>query len=414
MANKFYNTFSFIGEATVPRESDKLTQGTKFDSGWAKLSMKLGVKESQSNSQYVTLDAMLPPTDTYEMAKPHKDGEGKKIKFQYKDRNSSAVIDNVSNFAMLVVDFETDFEKKAERIQLQMKIRNLLQRETLSDEDNEKLAEYKKKVEELSDNIHTFVNEVDVINFLVKNIETIKQNKIKITGNVDKSTSKGKYYTNYKFNRFEFVPQDTKNELKVSCDLYFDKDAVDETDFKTEKKIILNTYVKSYDGTVKEDRYYPQQIIIDASKVDLENPKHVAKLDFTKDTFKVKGKNVYHIPAELKVLNGSTMVEFTIDMLEPRHRLQVELGSKKLEDYKPKGGYVIGDKVSEIRFVNIIDNDYPDGAEDTEISVKEFEDLIATSSADKTIQEVKKEQVKQDEVVVVQDAEDDELDELFG
>ena len=414
MANKFYNTFRFTGEVAVPKEESKLTSMTKFDSGWSKLSMKLGVKESQTNSQFVTLDAMIPPTETYEMAKPHKDGSGKKVKYQYKDRQSGVVIDNVSDFAKLTVDFETDFDKKSERIQLQMKIRNLLQRDTLTDDDKEKLNTYKQQVVELSDNVHTFVNEIDVINFLQDNMEIVKAHKIRITGNVDKSTSKGKYYTNYKFDKFEFVDAETKNELKVSCDMYFDKDAVDESDFKDTKKVMVNTFIKSYDGITKEDRYYPQQFVIDAAKLDMENEKHVARLNFIKDTFKVKGKNVYHIPVELNLYNGSARVEFTIDMLEPRHRQQIELELKTLDDYKPKGGFVLGDRLTELKFSKLLDGNFEDGAEDTEISISEFEELVATSSADVNIRDVKKKEVEKIEDSTQDAEEDDDLDDLFN
>lgn len=413
MANKFYNTFRFTGELAIPNDETKLTASTKFDSGWSKLSMKMGVKESQTNAQFVTLDAMIPPTESYEMSKPHKEGSGKKVKYQYKDRNSNVVIDNISDFAKITVDFETDFERKKERISLQMKIRNLLKKDTLTDDDKEKLNTYKDKVVELSDNVHEFVNEIDVIGFLKQNIEELKSHKIRISGNVEKSTSKGKYYTNYKFDKLEFVDGETKNELKVSCDVFFDKDSIDESDFKETKKILVSGYVKSYDNMVKEDRYYPHQFVIDASRLDMENDKHVAKLNFIKDTFKVKGKDMYHIPVEFNLYNGSEQVEFTIDMLEPRHRQQIELGLKTLDDYRPRGGYVLGDRVQELKFAKLLDTDFSDGAEDTEMTIGEFEDLIATSSADMSIKDVKNNS-NEDSNGSENDNNDDALDELFG
>ena len=129
----------------------------------------------------------------------------------------------------------------------------------------------------------------------------------------------------------------------------------------------------------------------------MEIPKHVGRLDFIRSTFKVKGKNVFHIPVEFNTYNGSQQVEFTIDMLEERHRTQVELGLKTLDDYKPKGGFILGGKVSEFRFAKLLDADYPDGAEDTEINTSEFEDMIESVKAKET-DEVKEESTEYDDI----------------
>lgn len=418
MANRrFYDGFKFTGELAVPKQEDKIVQETTYDSGWKKVALRVGVKESQTNSQFINLDGMIPPTQGYEMSKPHKDGEGKKVKFQYKDRLSSVVVDNVADFAKITVDMETDFEKKKERISLQMKIRNLLNKDTLTDEDKAKLKEYQEEVEAKSDNVHKFVCEIDVVEFIKENLETFKAHKVRITGNYAKTTSKAKYYTQYQPKMIELVAPDTANELKVSVDFYFDKDALDQASFKEEKKIYVNGYIKGYDSKAQAEKYYPQQFVIDANKLDMENPKHVGILEFIKTTFAVKGKNIHHIPVEFNTYNGSERVEFTIDMLEPRHKLQIELGLKTIEDYRPRGGFVLGDKVSEFKFAKLLDADYKDGAEDTEITISEFEDMIATSSADTVKLEDVKKPVKaepKEEKVEEPEAEEDMFGGLFG
>lgn len=413
---KFYNTFRFTGDLSVPNDEKKLIQEVTFDSGWKKVSLKIGVKESKANAQFVNMEAMIPPKDTFELTKPHKDGNGKKVKYQYKDRNSSAVTDNVADFSKIVVDIETDFEKKKERIGLQMKIRNLLKKDTLTDDDKEKLASYEKEHEEKSDNVHKFVNEMDVIDFIKENMDLFKARKVRISGNYSKTTSKGNYYTSYKPTTIELVAADTENSLKVSLDIYFDKDALDAADFKTDKKVYVNGYIKGYDSKAESDVYFPQQFIIDASKLDLEgNDKHKAIFEFIKSTFTVKGKNVFHIPVEFNTYNGSEMVEFTIDMLEPRHRQQVELGLKKLDDYKPKGGFVLGDFIQEFKFTKLLDTDYKDGAEDTEVTVSELEEMVATSSAETVkADDVKVKPPKEEVVEETQEEETDPFAGLFG
>lgn len=412
MAQKrFYSTFRFTGELQIPNDEKKLIQETVYDSGWTKRALKIGVKESKTNSQFVNMEGMIPGSTSFELKKPHKDGGDKKIKFPFKDRNTSAVSDSVADFAKIVVDLETDFEKKKDRISLQMKVRNITQKDTITEEDKIKLGEYRKELEEKSDNVHKFVCEVDAVDFLKENIEVLKAHKVRISGNFSRTTSKGKYYTSYQPSMIELVPSETKNELKVSTDIYFDKDSIDETDFKEDKKIYVNGYIKGYDSKTQSEKYYPQQFVIDASKLDMENPKHVGRLDFIRSTFKVKGKNVFHIPVEFNTYNGSQQVEFTIDMLEERHRTQVELGLKTLEDYKPKGGFILGGKVSEFRFAKLLDADYPDGAEDTEINTSEFEDMIATSSAETvSVEEVKS---KETDEVKEESTEYDDIDALF-
>ncbi len=415
---KIYNKFNFVGEIITPRDADKLIKEVTFDSGWGKKEIKIGIKASQSNSQFVNMECMIPPTQTYEMSKPSKE-QGSKITYAYKDRNQSAVIDNVADYALLKVDMETDFEKKKERIKAQMRVRNLLQRDTLTDDDKEKLKEYQAEVVAKSDNIHTFVNEIDMIDFIKNNLETFKAHKVKISGNYEKTTSKGKYYTSYKPQMIELVAPETPNALTVAVDFFFTKDAVDKADFKSEGKIRIDGYIKGYDSKAKIDKYYPQQFVVSSEKLDLENnEKHKALFDFIVSTYTVKGKNVFHMPTEFNIYNGVEQVEFTIDMLSQRHKTQIELGLKTLDDYKPRGGFANGNNVSEFKFARMNDKDeaFQNGAEDTNVTISELEDAIATSSEETTTVTVSKPSPSEAETrPFISDGEEEELfGDLFG
>ena len=420
--NFIRNSFRFTGMAMTPKSEEKLYKVAKLNDNWSKVSLSLGVKVDDSNGIFVGFNAMLPTDENYQMSKPSaevEDGKRGKIKFAFKDRNSESIKKQIMEMVLFTVDLEDDFEKKAQREKLRFEIMNLEKKEELTDADKEKLEQYKKDYAEKSDKIFTFVHELDFINCLKANMETLKANRIRVQGTYSVQTWNEKYYPQYNPTKVELVSSDKdeesgeykyKSELVINpLDFYFDKDCVD-NQLKQEKKIYLNGYIK---GQMKNDdgeyieAFYPQQVVINCEKFDLENEKHMGIIKFYENTFKHKKKTLHHMPIRCSVKEGVEEIDFDESLLTDFQRMQIELGLKKLSDYAPRGGKLYGDRISEIRFLGTRDDidGFDEGAVDSDIEVDEM--TIATSKPkQQTIEEVKAETPKKDE--------SDALDSLFG
>ena len=416
------NTFRFTGDTLVPKSEEKLYKVAELNKNWNKTTLSLGVKVDDSNGVFANFTAMIPTDENYQMSKPSaevEDGKRGKVKFAFKDRNSEAIKKQIMDMVLFTVDLEDDFEKKAQREKLRFEIMNLEKKEDLTDADKEKLEQHKKDYAEKSDKIFTFVHELDFINCLYSNIETLKANRIRVHGAYSIQSWNEKYFSQYNPTKVELVSSDKdeetgeykyKSELVINpLDFYFDKDCVD-NQLKQEKKIYLNGYIK---GQMKNDdgeyveAFYPQQVVINCEKFDLENEKHMGIIKFYESTFKHKKKTLHHMPLRCSVKEGAEEIEFSIDNLTDFQRMQIELGLKKLEDYAPKGGKYYGNRVSEIRFLGTRDDidGFDEGAVDSDIETDEM--IIVTSKKkEQTIEEVKKETPKKDE--------SDALDSLFG
>ena len=133
----------------------------------------------------------------------------------------------------------------------------------------------------------------------------------------------------------------------------------------------------------------PQQLIFNTSKYDIENnEKHKKLFDYKMQYLDIKNKTMQHIVWETRLVRGAEGVEWNMDLLTPKQKEQVELGIKTVDDFKPKG-QILGDKINEIRlFDPQLTGDFTDGLVDTELSMKEFEDLIYAPIVDENIEDV--------------------------
>ena len=413
------NSFRFVGELVTAKDDSKVFSQQPIGDKWSKKVLNLGIKESDSNSVFVRIEGMIPNDKTYELSRRSEavvDGKRETIKVPYVSRNSETIKKQVMQSGLLVVDLETDLEKKKEREHLRFELQNLKAKE---DSDKDKIADVEAKYKELSDNYFTFVAEEDMIDKIKENLDTIKGKRVKMTGTYSKSTYNEKYYKNYTVTRFELVGDEKKadsDEYKIPSELvinplylFFDKDSVD-NQLKEEKKIYINGYVKGQqknDDGEYVDVFFPEQVVINCENFDLENEKHMGIIKFYENTFKTKKKTLQYMPIRCSVKEGAEEIEFSIDNLTDFQRMQIELGLKKLEDYAPKGGKYYGNRVSEIRFLGTRDDidGFDEGAVDSDIETDEM--IIVTSKKkEQTIEEVKKETPKKDE--------SDALDSLFG
>ena len=112
------------------------------------------------------------------------------------------------------------------------------------------------------------------------------------------------------------------------------------------------------------------------------------------------------------LLRGAEEVDFDESMLTDKQREQVELGIKKVEDFKPRGN-IYGDKVFEYRLYDPqLKWDYADGPVDTEMKEKEFMDMVYQAIQEEKVADLDKEEEKEEAVESKKEA-DVEEEDLF-
>ena len=155
-------------------------------------------------------------------------------------------------------------------------------------------------------------------------------------------------------------------------------------------------FVNGYIGdTIKADdrfveKLFPTTIVIDYSKVDINDETQKMIFDIIKEAFEVKNKKlIYKNGVELKVISGAEEIEFNEDCLTDKQKQYIKLGIKTLDDFKPKGK-IFGDKINELRLISpTMKDEYSDGAVETVIEVKDLGLYLATDDSD-----IKKEDIK--------------------
>lgn len=391
--NKMFrqSTFEFVGNLSygdTPLSTKKLSDTSK----WSRTRLGVSVRDG-SNSEYLTMEYIhcdsVKTCKLLEMV----DKEAKMFDVNLDNTTDKNVIARVPNFARTVIDLENDFEKKDERIKLFFKKLNHERKETKTNEDLEKIKEYENQINELSGNRAEFVHMKDAIKMLNASLPMIAKQKVRVTGNVKINYYNGNARLQYIPSLIELVPEETENKLKVYTDFFYDKDGIE--DDSKEKKMYVNGYIG--ETISKADRLFPIQVVLDYTKIDEENAQHMILLKLMKDIFKITDKKQIHKNAiEINVLNGREQVEFSEDCLTEQQKMYVKMGLNKLEDFRPRGNSY-GDKIQELRVAKADLKEMPEGSIEV-FSIKDLDDYLAQDDSDKTVKDVKKDEVKEEVV----------------
>jgi len=414
--SRLYNTFEFVGNINIPKNKDKFLEVKDSASGWSGHRLNFAVQESKTNGVFVEMYggySKAKQNKVYSFGKGTENNKGGKLEIPWEDRLSPETVDLVADFKKFVIDFTTDQELKEKFEQIRYEIRTLEYKDDPTPEEQDKLHQLKQELAEKDVDRHEFIHEYDAIVFLANKLEEYKNYKFKLTGQVDFSESKGKFYRKFKPTTIEIVPNDTPNQLRSLMDIFFTKDSLDDKDFKKEKKVYVDGYVMCYDGNAKKDQFFPQQLMINASKLDFENETHVKRLEFLKNKFKVTGKGVYHLQWVVNIFRGADTVEFTFNDLTPSQKEAVEFGFNKVEDFAPKGG-MLGETLYENRLVKPVleklndHNDFSGGAVESSYEVEDLDFVPAQKDNNKPV-DTKPETKTEDKP-----ATSVELDDLFA
>lgn len=349
----YQSRFSFCGTPVIPKQKadtkrpfckeiskkDEKTKETK-----KMLSMTFGIKETDMNMAFVEA------FDSQQKVIKTMDVDNEKMDVDWDDRFDEDIIEKVANYRKYIVDLGDEHGGRQEFI-------------TAYD-----------MIEHLREHLPNYDGRVVVIGQFTR----------------DWYAKKKTYFSKFRIQNVFAAPEERKNRLLLTMDLFYNKSSLDDSDFNENKKMTLDCYIEQYINKDEGRKYVPIQVVFSGAKYDLENEKHKKLFDYKMKYIKVKNKNMVHIPWEIVLLRGAEEAEFDESMLTDSQREQVELGIKSVDDFRPKGN-IYGDRIDEFRlFEPKLEGDYADGVLECDDTADEFEEKIFVPAADETMEEAKK------------------------
>lgn len=349
----YQSRFSFCGTPVIPKQKadtkrpfckeiskkDEKTKETK-----KMLSMTFGIKETDMNMAFVEA------FDSQQKVIKTMDVDNEKMDVDWDDRFDEDIIEKVANYRKYVVDLGDEHGGRQE-----------------------------------------FITAYDMIEHLREHLPNY-DGRVVVTGQFTRDwyAKKKTYFSKFRIQNVFAAPEERKNRLLLTMDLFYNKSSLDDSDFDENKKMTLDCYIEQYINKDEGRKYVPIQVVFSGAKYDLENEKHKKLFDYKMKYIKVKNKNMVHIPWEIVLLRGAEEAEFDESMLTDSQREQVELGIKSVDDFRPKGN-IYGDRIDEFRlFEPKLEGDYADGVLECDDTADEFEEKIFVPAADETMEEAKK------------------------
>lgn len=349
----YQSRFSFCGTPVIPKqkadtkrpfckEISKKDEKTKEIKKM--LSMSFGIKETDMNMAFVEA------FDSQQKVIKTMDVDNEKMDVDWDDRFDEDIIEKVANYRKYIVDLGDEHGGRQE-----------------------------------------FITAYDMIEHLREHLPNY-DGRVVVTGQFTRDwyAKKKTYFSKFRIQNVFAAPEERKNRLLLTMDLFYNKSSLDDSDFDENKKMTLDCYIEQYINKDEGRKYVPIQVVFSGAKYDLENEKHKKLFDYKMKYIKVKNKNMVHIPWEIVLLRGAEEAEFDESMLTDSQREQVELGIKSVDDFRPKGN-IYGDRIDEFRlFEPKLEGDYADGVLECDDTADEFEEKIFVPAADETMEEAKK------------------------
>lgn len=349
----YQSRFSFCGTPVIPKQKadtkrpfckeiskkDEKTKETK-----KMLSMTFGIKETDMNMAFVEA------FDSQQKVIKTMDVDNEKMDVDWDDRFDEDIIEKVANYRKYIVDLGDEHGGRQE-----------------------------------------FITAYDMIEHLREHLPNY-DGRVVVTGQFTRDwyAKKKTYFSKFRIQNVFAAPEERKNRLLLTMDLFYNKSSLDDSDFDENKKMTLDCYIEQYINKDEGRKYVPIQVVFSGAKYDLENEKHKKLFDYKMKYIKVKNKNMVHIPWEIVLLRGAEEAGFDESMLTDSQREQVELGIKSVDDFRPKGN-IYGDRIDEFRlFEPKLEGDYADGVLECDDTADEFEEKIFVPAADETMEEAKK------------------------
>ena len=134
----------------------------------------------------------------------------------------------------------------------------------------------------------------------------------------------------------------------------------------------MQEYINKDEGT----KYVPMQFVLDTNKYKPDNEHHMKLLKYKMKYLDITSKNYQKLMWECVLLNGGEEIPFDESQLTDEQKEQIELGIRKLDDFRPRG-QIVGNKITEYRlFDPVLTGAYSEGLVDTGMTAKEFEEEV--------------------------------------
>lgn len=332
--------FSFIGTLSFPRETSKRPFYHSFEKNGRKMrSMNFGVKNGNNIGFVELFGYEQNPIRTI-------DNDNNPMEIDWDDRFDEDIVASVKGIRKFVVDLGGGIGGRKE-----------------------------------------FLTQYDMIEYLKDHLREY-DGRVKVDGQLDRECYQGVWRDRYKVNTVTIPREEAKSKLGITTEIYYNKDSLDKSDYKTEKRVYLNGYIPSYINKDEGIKYVPMQFVLDASKVDMNNENLVKRLKYRINYIDIKAKTMQKLLWDCVLLNGAEEIPFDESQLTPAQKEQVELGIHTVDDFRPRG-QIFGGLISEYRLIDPkLTGDYADGLVDTGITVSEFEEDIYQPPKEESLEDM--------------------------
>jgi len=364
-------TFEFVGKLKkIEKETEKFKafDEKRYDSGWTNQTFKFNAING-NNSHIMQIRAGfwskadssvdVSKMKIYARSKAEGGAKSQQLEVAFADRTNPEVLAKIAYYSKFGINLNKPGEEK------------------------------------LASNDREYLFEGDFMNALRKLMDNpnFTGRKIRIKGNVDfqYGESTGVFYRTFTPTRVWLAGDDEKEMMKMSVDLIYGPESIDESD---DGIVRVNCYHRYYDVNYRKDACKgqttcPIQFVVRDQKI-----------------FDLVCRRFTNFPDECKfaktdvmldVINGTEMVSLTYDDLSDEAKENIDFGLSTLEDeIRLAGGTAFGDRVTELRFAssrNIQGTAYEaedlfpprhDGVDDRDISeVDEADDTKSGLSTEK-------------------------------
>ena len=319
-------TFEFVGKLKkIEKETEKFKafEEKRYDSGWTNQTFKFNAVNG-NNSHVMQIRAGFwskkdgsvddGKMKIYTQSKAEGGAKSQQMEVAFADRANPEVLSRVAYFRKFGINLNTPGEAK--------------------DPSKD----------------HEFIFEGDFMTALRKLMDNPKfmERRIYIKGTMDiqYGESTGIFYRTLVPSRIRFASDDEKDMMRLSIDLIYGSDVIDEE----EDVIRVNCYHRYYDANYRKDACKgqatcPIQFVVREPKI-----------------FDLVRRRFTNFPDEctfaktdvmLDVINGTEMVPLTYDDLSDDAKENIDFGLSTLEDeIRLAGGTAFGDRVTELRFAS--------------------------------------------------------------
>lgn len=355
--------FEFVGKISMGKETDKFKpyEESLIQDKWQKKRLKFNVA-CGTNRHFLTVDSFDAADGTGRilvLSKSDGDKKGEQFFIDFKDRFTSSRLKDVADFKKFVVDLGD----RKKRYDLKRLVDKIETKEVITDEELESVGcedetEVKKAYADSLKLHKEFIAKTDFIDFIKKLIDSGKyaDSKFRIRGQVVHSYNEDNAdcYTNYVPQKI-YLADDADETSTANLKFLFGADSLDkDTD---SDKYLLNGWTMSYEQRLKKNIPVPVSVVIPATDKD--------KADKIAKRFSAMGDEIKEIGIEVHVINGSSRIEITRDMLTEEQVELLDLGLVDMDELRAElGNTARGEAIKEYRIKGFT-RGYTNGAQDT-------------------------------------------------